>query len=411
MNNIPESHTMLKDKKILLGITGGIAAYKAAYVVRELKRLGADVRVMMTHSATQFITPLTLSTLSQREVIVTLWPKSTHEGTDLGVKHIDLGLWADVMLIIPASANTIAKLATGIADNALTATALSIRCPLIIAPSMDLDMYRHPATQLNIGILQERGCSIIEPESGELASGLSGPGRLPELEPIIEKIEQALAGVKKDLEGIPILVTAGPTYEKIDPVRFIGNRSSGKMGFAIAKAAVQRGATVTLISGPTSLETPMGVQRINVESTAEMFEAVKHEHEKHRVVIMAAAVSDFRPAKAIGQKIKKAGDGNVPEITLEQTEDILHYIGKQKNSRTVIGFALETENELLNAREKLNKKKLDYIVVNNPKKEGSAFGGDTNQITIIGKDGSEKAYPLMSKFEAANRILDCIHGI
>lgn len=410
MDNIPESHTMLKDKKILLGITGGIAAYKAAYIVRELKRMGADVRVMMTHSATQFITPLTLSTLSQHEVIVSLWPESTHQSTDLGVRHIDLGLWADVMLILPASANTIAKLATGIADNALTATALSIRCPLILAPSMDLDMYRHPATQHNIGVLHERGCTVIEPESGELASGLSGPGRLPELEPIIKVIERELTGNHKDLEGIPVLITAGPTYEKIDPVRFIGNRSSGKMGFALARAAVRRGAEVTLVSGPTSLETPSGVRRIDIESAAEMFDTVRREHEKNRVIIMAAAVSDFRPAKTVSRKIKKSNSGDVPELTLEQTEDILQFIGMQKNSRTVIGFALETEDELSNAREKLKRKKLDYIVVNNPTTEGSAFGGDTNKITIIGKDGSETEYPLMSKFEAANKILDCIHG-
>ena len=400
---------MVQDKKILLGVTGGIAAYKAAYIVRELKRMGADVRVIMTHSATQFITPLTLSTLSQHEVIVSLWPGSTHESTGLGVEHVDLGLWADAMLILPASANTIAKLATGIADNALTSTALSVRCPILVAPAMDLDMYRHPATQHNIGVLQERGVVIIEPESGELASGLSGPGRLPELQPIIEKLGQTLAGGKNDLKGMNVLVTAGPTYEKIDPVRFIGNRSSGKMGFAIAKAAAQRGAAVTLISGPSSLETPNGVRRIDVESAADMFEAVKREHEKHNVIIMAAAVADYRPSKAVEQKIKKTGDGNVPQLTLEQTEDILHFVGENKNSRTVIGFALETENETANAREKLIKKNLDYIVLNNPTEEGAAFGGDTNRITIMGKTGEEQTFPLMSKFEAANKILDVIH--
>ncbi len=401
---------MLQEKKILLGVTGGIAAYKAAYVVRELKRHGADVRVIMTHSATQFITPLTLSTLSQHDVIVSLWPESTHESTDLGVRHIDLGLWADAMLILPATANTIAKLATGVADNALTSTALSIRCPLIIAPAMDVDMYRHPATQQNIGVLQERGCHTIEPESGDLASGLSGPGRLPELQPIIDKLEQVLSGSEKDLEGMPILVTAGPTYEKIDPVRFIGNRSSGKMGFAIAKAASQRGANVTLISGPAALQTPIGVRRIDVESAAEMYEAVTREYENHRVIMMAAAVADFRPAKAAAQKLKKMSDGNTPELMLEQTEDILRFIGQKKNAHIVIGFALETENELSNAREKLKNKNLDYIVLNNPTKEGSAFGSDTNQITIIDKNGEVREYPLMSKFEAANKIIDCIHG-
>jgi phosphopantothenoylcysteine decarboxylase / phosphopantothenate---cysteine ligase len=410
MDTIPEFRTMLKEKNVLLGVTGGIAAYKASYIVRELKRLGADVRVIMTHSATQFITPLTMSTLSQHEVIVSLWPKSTHESTDLGVQHIDIGLWADIMLILPATANTIAKLATGIADNALTSTALSVRCPLVVAPAMDLDMYRHPATQHNLGILSERGCSIIEPESGELASGLSGPGRLPELKPVIEKLEEVLAGSRKDLRGVSILITAGPTYEKIDPVRFIGNRSSGKMGFAIAKSAALRGAEVTLITGPTSCVTPAGVKRINVESAAEMFEAVAREHEKHRVIIMAAAVSDFRPVKAVDRKLKKADDGAVPQLMLEQTEDILRYVGERKNSRILIGFALETENELSNAREKLNRKNLDYIVVNNPKKEGSAFGSDTNQISIIDKSGDVQEFPLMSKFEAAHKILDRIHG-
>lgn len=399
---------MVKNKKILLGVTGGIAAYKAAYIVRELKRLGADVRVIMTHSATQFITPLTFSTLSQHEVIVSLWPKSTQESTDLGVRHIDLGLWADVMLILPATANTIAKLATGIADNALTSTALSIRCPLVIAPAMDVDMYRHPVTQHNIGVLRERGCSVIEPESGELASGLSGPGRLPELQPIIEHIERVLAGSEKDLDGIPVLVTAGPTYEKIDPVRFIGNRSSGKMGFAVARAAVRRGASVTLISGPTPLETPMGMHRIDVESAAEMYNAVKEEYTKHRVIIMAAAVADYRPKESAAQKIKKTDDGTVPQLDLEQTDDILRFIGENKKSQILIGFALETENEVSNAREKLEKKNLDFIVLNNPTQEGSAFGGDTNRITILIKEGDKKEYPLMSKFEAANKILDCI---
>lgn len=401
---------MLKDKKILLGVTGGIAAYKAAYFVREVKRLGADVRVIMTQSATQFITPLTLSTLSRHEVIVSLWPHSTHETTDLGVRHIDLGLWADVMIILPASANTIAKLAVGLADNALTATALSIRCPLIVVPAMDVDMYRHPATQTNIGILRERGCTIIEPEEGELASGLSGPGRLPELQPILLGLEQVLSGTSKDLNGIPILVTAGPTYERIDPVRFIGNRSSGKMGFAIAKAAAQRGASVTLISGPTPLETPLGVTRINVESAAEMFEAVRREQGRHQVIIMAAAVADFRPARVANQKIKKSDNGGISELQLEQTDDILRYVGEHKDSRIVVGFALETENELANAREKLQSKNLDYIVVNNPTKKGSGFGSSTNQVTIVDKHGNVKEYPLMSKFEAAHKILDCIHG-
>jgi phosphopantothenoylcysteine decarboxylase / phosphopantothenate---cysteine ligase len=401
---------MFDNKKILLGVTGGIAAYKAAYTVRELKRMGADVRVVMTSSATQFITPLTLSTLSQHDVVVSLWPESTRSSTDLGVKHVDLGLWADAMLILPASANTIAKLAAGIADTALTAIALSLRCPLVLAPAMDVDMYRHPATQKNIGTLRERGCYIIDPDSGELASGLSGPGRLPELETIVMRLGEAMAGSGRDLDGIPVLVTAGPTYEKIDPVRFIGNRSSGKMGYAIAAAAARRGARVTLISGPTALETPFGVQRITVESAAEMFDAVKSELDAHRAVIMAAAVADYRPVRSAGQKIKKTGNGDAPELKLEKTGDILEYVGGHKDSRTVIGFALETENEIENAREKLVKKNLDFIILNNPMKNGSAFGGDTNQITILNSNGGIQEFPLMSKIEAANIILNLIRS-
>jgi phosphopantothenoylcysteine decarboxylase / phosphopantothenate---cysteine ligase len=399
---------MLQNKKILLGVTGGIAAYKAAYVVREMKRHGADVRVVMTHSATQFITPLTLSTLSQHEVIVSLWPDSTQRSTDLGVRHIDLGLWADGMLVLPASANTIAKLAHGIADNALTSVALSIRCPLVIAPAMDVDMYRHPATQHNIGILRERGCSVVEPESGDLASGLSGPGRLPELAPIIDMLVSVLDASAGDLEGRSILVTAGPTYEAIDPVRFIGNRSSGKMGFAIARAAARRGARVTLISGPTALQTPAGIRRIDIESAHEMFQAVRSEYEKHDVTIMAAAVADFKPVERAAGKLKKKDDTSVPELKLTRTEDILRYVGEQKGERTVIGFAVETEDELKNAKEKLRKKNLDYIVLNNPTDPGSAFGGDTNRITILGRGDWKHDYPLMSKFDAANKILDLI---
>ena len=401
---------MLHNKKILLGVTGGIAAYKAAYVVREMKRLGADVRVVMTHSATQFITPLTLSTLSQHEVIVSLWPDSTQRSTDLGVRHIDLGLWADVMLVLPASANTIAKLAYGIADNALTSIALSIRCPLVIAPAMDVDMYRHPATQHNIGILRERGCSVLEPESGDLASGLSGPGRLPELAPVIDMVVSVLDASVRDLEGRSILVTAGPTYEAIDPVRFIGNRSSGKMGFAIARAAARRGARVTLVSGPTSLQTPVGIRRIDIESAHEMFQAVRSEYEKHDVTIMAAAVADFKPVEQAAGKIKKKDDNSVPGLKLTRTEDILRYVGEHKGERTVIGFAVETEDEIKNAREKLQKKNLDYIVLNNPTDPGSSFGGDTNRITILGPDDWKQDFPLMSKFDAANKILDLIRS-
>jgi phosphopantothenoylcysteine decarboxylase / phosphopantothenate---cysteine ligase len=399
---------MLSGKKILLGVTGGIAAYKAAYFVRELKRAGADVRVIMTESATRFIAPLTLSTLSQHEVIVSMWPASPHEGTDVGVEHVHLGLWADVMLILPASANTIAKLAYGIADNALTVTALSLRCSMVVAPAMDLDMYKHPATVKNISILRERGVEIIEPESGELASGLSGPGRLPELQPILERLERVLSGGLRDLEGVAVLVTAGPTYEAIDPVRFIGNRSSGKMGFAIARAAAARGALVTLISGPSSLETPAGITRINIESAREMFDAVRSTIGKHTVLVMAAAVSDFRTAKRSSKKIKKETGPGKFTLNLIKNEDILRYAGKHKNGKTLIGFALETENEIENAAKKMKSKNLDYIVVNNPTVPGAAFGSDTNKVTILGTGGFRKEYDIMSKTEVAHRILDLL---
>ncbi len=399
---------MLTGKKILLGVTGGIAAYKAAYVIRELIRLGADVRVVMTESATKFITPLTLSTLSRHEVTVSMWPDSDTGSTAKGVEHVHMGLWADTMLILPASANTIAKLAYGLADNALTVTALSLRCPLVVAPAMDLDMFQHPATQHNISVLRNRGVEIIEPEMGELASGLSGPGRLPELEPVVRKLEEVLAGSRRDLEELSLLVTAGPTYEPIDPVRFIGNRSSGKMGYAVAAAGVKRGAKVTLISGPTSIEPPFGAETVRVESADEMFEAVKRHFRSSSAVIMAAAVADFKPAAVAKQKIKKVTGKEISPLRLDRTADILEYVGKHKEGRTVIGFALETENEIDNAAEKLKKKHIDYIVVNNPAVPGSGFGTDTNKVSILGKRNFRRDFELMSKTDVAHRILDLL---
>jgi phosphopantothenoylcysteine decarboxylase / phosphopantothenate---cysteine ligase len=399
---------MLSGKKILLGVTGGIAAYKAAYVVRELKRAGADVRVIMTESATRFITPLTLSTLSQHEVTVSMWPASANEGTDMGVEHVHLGLWADIMLILPASANTIAKLAYGIADNALTVTILSLRGPLVVAPAMDMDMYKHPATVKNLSVLRERGVEIIEPESGELASGLSGPGRLPELQPILERLEKVLSGGTRDLKDVAVLVTAGPTYEAIDPVRFIGNRSSGKMGYAVARAAALRGARVTLISGPSSLESPAGVERISIESAREMFDAVRSSIESHTVLIMAAAVSDFRPVEPSDKKIKKEAGPDKLTLNLIRNEDILEFAGKRKKGKTLIGFALETEDEIENALRKLKSKNLDYIVVNNPTVPGAAFGADTNKVSILGQNGYRKDFDMMNKIEVAHKILDLL---
>ncbi len=394
------------ERKILVGISGGISVYKMCTVVRLLKKSGARVRVVMTQSATQFVTPLTFSTLSQEEVIVSLWPGDIHTSTDLGVKHIDLGLWADAMVIAPATANTIAKIAYGMADDILTSTVLALRCPLIIAPAMDVDMYLNSGTQKNLSTLRERGHFILPPEDGELASGLVGPGRLPEPEKIVSFVEEVLKKTPRDFTGKKILVTAGPTYEPIDPVRFVGNRSSGKMGFALANAATLRGAEVTLIAGPVSLQTPKNVNRINVETAEEMKRAVLSHSKKADAVIMAAAVADYTPAHPAPQKIKKSGQAQ-KGLTLEmkETTDILKELGAQRSGAVLVGFALETNNEIKNAAEKLRSKNLDYVVLNSTRNEGAAFGSDTNIVTIIGKNGTKEKLPKMPKFDVAAEIL------
>jgi phosphopantothenoylcysteine decarboxylase/phosphopantothenate--cysteine ligase len=401
---------MLADKHILLGITGGISVYKMCTVVRLLKKAGAHVRVLMTQSATEFVAPLTFSTLSQEEVIVSLWPKDTHSSTDLGVKHIDLGLWADVMLIAPATANTIAQISHGAAGDILSSTVLALRCPLIIAPAMDVDMWEHEATQQNVATLKNRGCFIIPPDSGELASGLVGAGRLPEPETIVEAVHAVIEKTPRDLTGKKILVTAGPTHEPIDPVRFIGNRSSGKMGYALATAASLRGADVTLVSGPVALQTPKNVKRIDVETAQQMHDAVMAHLAANDVVIMAAAVADYTPVQVAEHKIKKLGS-HVHGMSLElrSTLDILHDVAEQKTNQRVVGFALETTNELEHAAIKLEKKKLDMIVLNSVNDDGAAFGVDTNIVTIIMKDGTTKKLPKMPKFDVATEILNHIH--
>lgn len=403
-------HPMLADKHILLGITGGISVYKMCTVVRLLKKAGAHVRVLMTQSATEFVAPLTFSTLSQEEVIVSLWPKDTHSSTDLGVKHIDLGLWADVMLIAPATANTIAQISHGAAGDILSSTVLALRCPLIIAPAMDVDMWEHEATQQNVATLKNRGCFIIPPDSGELASGLVGAGRLPEPETIVEAVHAVIEKTPRDLTGKKILVTAGPTHEPIDPVRFIGNRSSGKMGYALATAASLRGADVTLVSGPVALQTPKNVKRIDVETAQQMHDAVMAHLAANDVVIMAAAVADYTPVQVAEHKIKKLGS-HVHGMSLElrSTLDILHDVAEQKTNQRVVGFALETTNELEHAAIKLEKKKLDMIVLNSVNDDGAAFGVDTNIVTIIMKDGTTKKLPKMPKFDVATEILNHIH--
>ncbi|QQS36830.1 MAG: bifunctional phosphopantothenoylcysteine decarboxylase/phosphopantothenate--cysteine ligase CoaBC [Ignavibacteriales bacterium] len=392
---------ILSGKKIILGVTGCIAAYKSALIVRELVKRNAEVKVVMTPSSGEFITPLTLSSLSKNKVIVNMFPPSQKDGTDLSTWHIDYALWADVMLIAPATVNTVAKLAHGFADNALTTLALALRCPLIISPAADVDMYQNPITQKNILELEKYGAFIINAEEGELASGLKGKGRLPEVDKIIDAVEIVLSGIKKDLAGKKILVTAGPTFEDIDPVRFIGNRSSGKMGFEIAKSAYLRGADVTLISGPTSLSNYPEIKSLKVRSADEMKKAVEKEFKKNDVLIMSAAVADYKPSKYSTGKIKK--EQGLNSIQLKETDDIL--AGLNKENKIVIGFALETNNELANAKKKLGSKNLDMVVLNSLNDKQSGFEFDTNKITLLKKSGQKISLPLMSKFQAANKIL------
>ena len=396
---------MLAGKHIVLGVTGGIAAYKTAWLVREFVKAGAEVQVVMTRSSMQFVTPLTLSTLSHREVIIDMFPTAPDQGTDQRTRHIDLGMWADVMLIAPATANTIAKVANGLADDFLGTLVLALRAPLVLAPSMDVDMYMNETTQQNIDTLKERGCFIIDPESGELASGLAGPGRLPEVSRLLAYVDKLLDGVHRDLTGKRVLVTAGPTYEPIDPVRFLGNRSSGKMGFALANAAGLRGADVTLVSGPVALRTPRNTRRINVQTALEMQSAVHKEFPTTDLVIMAAAVADFTPVSPATEKIKREPNRGVV-LELKKNPDILKSLGEQKTHQVLVGFALETNNGPENALHKLADKHLGAIVLNNPKEEGAAFGDDTNVVTIIMADGQVDRLPRMSKFDVANKILD-----
>lgn len=398
---------MLKNKKILVGVTGGIAAYKTCYLVRELIKAGAEVKVVMTPVATKFVSPLTFSTLSKNEVAVDLWTTDQSTSSDIGTKHIDLALWPDLMLIVPASANTIAKIVHGFADNLLTTLVLAIRCPMVAAPTMDADMFTNPITQQNIEILQELGCFILPPGEGEHASGLYGPGRLPEVETILKFVDEVLNKTYQDLKGKKILITAGPTYEPIDPVRFIGNRSSGRMGFSLANAAALRGAEVTLVSGPVTLRTPRNVQRIDVGTATEMYEKVLQHAEKANVVIMAAAVADFTLAKPESQKIKKEERASEElQLTLSKAKDILQSLGEKKNGKLLVGFALETENEIEHAKSKLKQKNLDLIVLNNPFEEGAGFATGTNVVTIIHRSGKVERLQKMSKFDVANEILN-----
>jgi len=400
---------MLEGKKIVLGICGSIAAYKSAFLIRLLVKAGADIQVVMTTDSASFITPLTLATLSKKPVLVDYFKPETGEWNN----HVELGLWADLLIIAPATANTIAKMANGLCDNLLTAVYLSAKCPVYFAPAMDLDMWKHQATVHNIEQLKTYGNIFIPPGYGELASGLVGEGRMAEPEEIITFISDDLKK-KLPLVNQKILVTAGPTYEAIDPVRFLGNHSSGKMGFAIADALAGLGAEVTLVSGPSTQQTKHSfIKRINVTSAAQMLDVCTQQFPQSRVCVMSAAVADYTPVTVAEQKIKKQNEGFT--IELKKTTDILKTLGESKQpGQILVGFALETNDEEKNAVEKLHKKNLDFIVLNSLNDQGAGFKTDTNKITIIDRDLHKTNYDLKSKEQAAldicNKIIELVQA-
>ena len=404
----------LKGKKIVLGITGSIAAYKACLIIRGLIKAGAEVQVVITPAGKEFITPITLSALTHKPVISEFFAQK--DGT--WNSHVDLGLWADAMLIAPCTASTLGKMANGIADNMLITTYLSMKAPVFIAPAMDLDMYKHPSTQENMKRLVSFGNTIIEPASGFLASGLEGKGRMEEPERIVEILEESLTIApskmrgNSGLEGKKVLITAGPTYEKIDPVRFIGNYSSGKMGFALAEECAQRGAEVTLVAGPVSLKCSEAIHRIDVESCEEIYQAATEAFKESDAAILCAAVADFRPEQQAKEKIKR---GNEDEegltLRLVPNPDIAAALGKMKTEKQVlVGFALETNDEKRNAKKKLEKKNLDFIVLNSLQHKGTCFQSDENQISIISKEG-QRDYEKKSKLEVARDIVDEVEKV
>lgn len=394
----------LSGKHILLGITGGIAAYKCAPLVREFVKRGAEVKVVMTPLAKQFITPLTMATLSKNPILVDFFNPENGEWNS----HVNLGMWADVYLIAPATANTIGKMANGVADNLLLTSYLSAKCPVFFAPAMDLDMYKHPAVQKNIATLISYGNHVIEPGTGFLASGLEGKGRMAEPSDIVVALENFFES-KSDMAGKKVMITAGPTYEKIDPVRFIGNYSSGKMGFALAEECADRGAEVTLIAGPTSLKTVNGkINRINVESAQQMYDAAVENSPSADVQILCAAVADYRPSVTADKKIKREKTGEMT-LTLVPNPDIAAALGKIKRENQVnVGFALETNDEATNAKDKCARKNFDFIVMNSLKDKGAGFQVDTNKITIFTAGGDVMEYPLKTKKEVAADIVDAV---
>ena len=394
---------MLKGKHILLGITGSIAAYKAAMLCRLLRVAGAEVKVLMTPTAKEFITPVTMATLSKNPIAVEFYNPENGDWHS----HISMGEWADCYLIAPATANTIAKMAYGIADNLLLTTYLSARCQTVVAPAMDCDMFCHTATQENLGILRERGVVVLESPEGELASGLMGKGRMMEPEQIVEEIGK-LFSVGQTLSGKRVMVTAGATIEAIDPVRYISNHSTGKMGYAIADALAKRGAEVVLVSGKCALPTPQGVRRVDVLSAEDMYKASVEEFEACDCAVMCAAVADYTPVAVSESKIKKSNE--TFSIELRKTKDIARELGKVKGARKIVGFALETDNEQSNAEKKLAEKNLDMIVLNSLRDEGAGFGHDTNKVTFIDATHREEL-PLLAKSEVAERIAERIENL
>jgi len=436
----------LARRRIVLGVTGSIAAYKSALLVRLLKKAGADVQVLMTEGAARFIAPLTLGTLSEREVLTHIFPDGPNDGDGSWTKHVTLGLWADVLVVAPATAQTLARLANGFCESMLEATALSKRCPMMVCPAMDRDMYRHPATQRNLDRLRADGHIVMPAAHGELASGLVGQGRMPEPDAIVQHIADELRGrpyaadrsdhdsemaharateserppdadepsaddaassPPGSLTGTRVLVTAGPTEEPIDPVRMLTNASTGTMGFEIARAAAHRGATVTLIAGPTDRDTPPGVTRIDVRTTEEMNEAVQSRRDTADLVVMAAAVADYTPVHPSSSK-KKKEDGDFV-LHLRRTPDILKTLGEHKRpDQRLVGFALETDDGPENAQRKLRAKNLDWIVLNNPNEDGAGFGTTTNRVTLFHRDGFSETLPVLPKREVAERLLDRI---
>ena len=393
---------MLKDKTVVIGVSGGIAVYKTLDVVSRLRKLGVNVNVIMTKSATEFVTPLSFQSLSQNYVVCDMFedPKTWD------VEHISLAKRADVFLIAPATANVIGKIANGIADDMLTTTVMATKAKVLIAPAMNTNMYENPILQRNINTLKELGYNFVEPESGRLACGDTGKGKLASPETIVDEVVKLLSK-EQDLKGKSIIVTAGPTVESIDPMRYITNRSTGKMGYSIAKEAIERGADVTLITGPTNLTPPQNLKKlVKIESAKDMYEAVLENLDENDVVIKSAAVADYKPKKYSNKKIKKSDDDLV--IELDRNKDIAQEIGKIKNNKILVGFAAETNDLIENASLKIKKKNLDFIVANDLTKEGAGFGVDTNIVKIIDKEGNITEYPKMKKEEVANIILDKI---